>query len=99
MYKMKKKNPTVDAEHKSRRHFIRQALTIGAAFYIVPRHVLGGKGFTAPSDRLIVAGIGAGGKGESDLNEFFKSGKADIAFLCDVDDRQAVKSRERFPKA
>ena len=45
------------------------------------------------------AGVGAGGKGESDLNNFFKSGKADIAFLCDVDDRQSVKSRERFPKA
>ena len=61
--------------------------------------MLGGRGFIAPSDRLIVAGIGAGGKGESDLNEFFKSGKADIAFLCDVDDLQAAKSRERFPKA
>ncbi len=72
---------------------------MAAGFYIVPRHVLGGNGFTAPSDRLIVAGIGAGGKGESDLNEFFKSGKADIAFLCDVDDRSSKKTRERFPNA
>ncbi len=72
---------------------------MAAGFYIVPRHVLGGSGFTAPSDRLIVAGIGAGGKGESDLNEFYKSGKADIAFLCDVDDRSAKTTRERFPKA
>lgn len=72
---------------------------MAAGFYIVPRHVLGGVGFTAPSDRLRVAGIGAGGKGESDLNEFFKSGKADIAFLCDVDDRSAKNSRTRFPKA
>jgi predicted dehydrogenase len=61
--------------------------------------VLGGNGFTAPSDRLTVAGIGVGGKGQGDLNEFFKSGKADIAFLCDVDDRQAKVSRDRFPKA
>jgi hypothetical protein len=61
--------------------------------------VLGGSGFTAPSDRLTVAGIGVGGKGQGDLNEFFKSGKADIAFLCDVDDRQAKVSRDRFPKA
>ena len=86
-------------KNKSRRNFIKQGLTMAAGFYIVPRHVLGGAGFTAPSDRLTVAGIGVGGKGESDLNEFFKSGKADVAFLCDVDDRQAVKSRERFPKA
>ncbi len=55
---------------------------------IVPRHVLGGKGFIAPSDRLTIASVGAGGKGESDIANFFKSGKADIAFLCDVDDRQ-----------
>ena len=96
---MKKNAVQIHAENKSRRNFIRKGLTIAAGFYIVPRHVLGGKGFTAPSDRLTVAGIGAGGKGESDLNEFFKSGKADIAFLCDVDDRQAAKSRARFPKA
>ncbi len=66
---------------------------------IVPRHVLGGKGFLAPSDRLTVAGIGVGGKGESDLANFFKSGKADIAVLCDVDTRRAANSVQRFPKA
>ncbi len=83
----------------SRRSFLKNTITATAAFYILPRHVLGGTGFIAPSDRLTVAGIGAGGKGESDINEFFKSGKADIAFLCDVDERQAAKTRERFPKA
>jgi predicted dehydrogenase len=87
------------ANKNSRRDFIKVTTVLAAGFYIIPRHVLGGRGFTAPSDRLIVAGIGAGGKGESDINEFFKSGKADIAFLCDVDDKQAAKSRERFPKA
>src|SRR6188768_2536843 len=96
---MKKKTPPIAQENKSRRNFLKNGLVMAAGFYIVPRHVLGGKGFTAPSDKLMVAGIGVGGKGESDINEFFKSGKAEIAFLCDVDDRQAVKSRERFPKA
>jgi predicted dehydrogenase len=81
-----------------RRKFIRNAGIVGAAFVIVPRHVLG-KGHIAPSDRLNIAGIGAGGKGESDLIEFAKSPRVNIVALCDVDDRQAVKSRERFPKA
>ena len=36
-------------------------------FMIVPRFVLGGKGYTAPSDKLLIAGVGAGGKGESDI--------------------------------
>ncbi|MDP1843026.1 MAG: Gfo/Idh/MocA family oxidoreductase [Sediminibacterium sp.] len=99
----KKPNPistaeTPSAQNNSRRSFLRNASLAAAGFYIVPRHVLG-RGFTAPSDKLQVAGIGAGGKGESDLWNFFQSGKADIAFLCDVDDRQTAKSRSRYPNA
>lgn len=83
----------------NRRDFIKTSAIAAAAFMIVPRHVLGGKGFLAPSDRLLVASIGVGGKGESDVAMFAKSGKADIAFLCDVDDRRAAKSVKAFPKA
>lgn len=82
----------------SRRSFLRNTALATAGFFIVPRHVLG-RGYLAPSDRLIVAGIGAGGKGESDIMSFYKSGKADIGFLCDVDDRMAAKSVKAFPKA
>lgn len=82
----------------SRRNFIKNTSLATAGFFIVPRHVLG-KGFIAPSDKLYIAGIGVGGKGESDLAEFAKSPNATIIALCDVDDRQAVKSRERFPNA
>jgi len=69
-----------------------------AGFMIVPRHVLG-KGFIAPSDKLNIAGIGAGGKGQSDLAEFAKSPRVNIVALCDVDDRQAATSRKNFSKA
>ena len=75
---MKKKKIAV-SENNSRRKFIQNTVAIAAGFYIIPRHALG-RGFIAPSDRLIVAGIGAGGKGEGDLNEFFKSGKACLRF-------------------
>ncbi|AHM63057.1 oxidoreductase [Flammeovirgaceae bacterium 311] len=83
----------------SRRKFLKNSLLGLAGIYIVPRHVLGGPGFVAPSDKLNIAGIGVGGKGASDLTSFFKSGKANIAYLCDVDDARAAKSRETFPKA
>ncbi|MGM9475364.1 Gfo/Idh/MocA family protein [Pedobacter sp. GSP4] len=83
----------------NRRDFIKTSAIAAAAFMIVPRHVLGGPGYLAPSDRLLVAGIGVGGKGQSDLDMFYKSGKADIAFLCDVDDRRAANSVKAFPKA
>lgn len=84
--------------HRSRRKFIRTAAVAGAGFFIVPRHVLG-RGFIAPSDKLNIAGVGVGGKGESDLLEFIKSPHVNIVALCDVDDRQAVKSRKKFDKA
>jgi predicted dehydrogenase len=83
----------------SRRGFIKTTALAAAGFMIVPRHVLGGKGFLAPSDRLQLAGIGAGGKGESDIAGIVKGGKTDVAFLCDVDDRSAATSVKNFPKA
>ncbi len=87
------------SKNNSRREFIKNSAIAAAGISIVPRHVLGGSGFIAPSDKLLVAGIGAGGKGESDIKSFADSGKAEIAFLCDVDDRRAANSRKRFPKA
>ncbi|MBS1935091.1 MAG: Gfo/Idh/MocA family oxidoreductase, partial [Bacteroidetes bacterium] len=90
-----KKNKSIN---NSRREFLKNSSLAAAGFFIVPRHVLG-RGFVAPSDKLIVAGIGAGGKGESDLRNFYESGKAEVAFLCDVDDRQIGNSVKRFPNA
>lgn len=87
------------SKNNSRREFLKNSAIAAAGFSVVPRHVLGGTGFVAPSDKLVVAGIGVGGKGESDINSFHESGKADIAYLCDVDDRRAANSVKRFPKA
>ncbi len=94
---MSEKNNQQEKQN-SRREFIKNTAIASAGFFIVPRFVLG-KGYTAPSDRLLVAGIGVGGKGQSDIMNFYKSGKADIAFLCDVDDRRAANSIKSFPKA
>lgn len=94
---MEETNKNQDAT--SRRSFLKTAAVAATAFMIVPRHVLGGRGFTAPSDRLIIAGIGAGGKGQSDIANFYKSGKAEIGFLCDVHDSRAAASVKAFPKA
>lgn len=95
---MSEKKQTEKHPSASRREFIRNASLTAAGFYIVPRHVLG-RGFVAPSDKLLIAGVGAGGKGGDDQRNFAKTGKAEIAFLCDVDDRQAVENRKLFPKA
>lgn len=81
-----------------RRRFLKDAAVAATAFTIVPRFVLG-NGYRAPSDTLYIAGIGVGGKGESDLTGFAKNPKAKISFLCDVDDRQAANSVKNFPQA
>ncbi len=88
-----------NSKESSRRSFLKNAAIGTAAFTIVPRFVLGGKGFLAPSDKLYIAGVGVGGKGYSDLKSFYDTGKANIAFLCDVDDRRAARSVADYPKA
>src|SRR5215207_6009271 len=82
----------------SRRKFIKNVSLAAAGFFIVPRHVLG-RGFVAPSDKLNIAGIGAGGKAEVNLPYAYNNGSDNIVTLCDVDDRMAAKARGRWPKA
>jgi predicted dehydrogenase len=83
----------------ARRDFLKTSTLALAGFHIVPRHVLGGTGYKAPSDKLVIAGIGVGGKGYGDIKSFYESGNAEIAVLCDVDDERAKRSREDYPKA
>lgn len=85
-------------KNHSRRKFIQHTALAASGFFIVPRFVLG-KGYTAPSDKLNIAGIGVGGKAEVNLPYAFNKGSDNIAALCDVDDRQAVNGRKRWPKA
>ncbi len=89
----------MDAINNSRRKFLKKALVAGAGFYIVPRHVLGGRGYTAPSDKLVIGSVGIGGKGEVDVNYLSGTGMAEIAVLCDVDDRRGTNIRGKFPSA
>ena len=83
----------------SRREFL--AAAGGAAAWsvsVVPRHVLGGTEHLPPSERVRVAGIGAGGMGGGDIATHARNG-ADIVALCDVDDQRAAGSFAAFPKA
>src|SRR5687768_4760314 len=85
-------------KHSSRRNFIRNTALSAAGFIIVPRHVLG-RGYIAPSDKLNIAAIGAGGKATVNLANSYKGGTDNIVTLCDVDDRMAADSRKKWPKA
>lgn len=91
--------PTNHSSQKVNRRSFIKATGAATVFTIVPRFVLGGTGYVAPSDTVYIAGIGAGGKGESDLTSCAQSKHAKISLLCDVDDRMAVNSRKNFPDA
>ncbi len=94
---MKNKKKTQSA--LSRREFIKNT-ALASSFFLVPRHVLGGLGFTAPSDQLNLAAIGAGGKGASDIRNASVKGRERVTALCDVDFSGSAKaSVENFPKA
>lgn len=80
----------------SRRKFISRTATVAAGISIVPRHVLGGVGYKAPSDTLNIAGIGVGGMGRANLREM--TGENIIA-LCDVDWKYAQRAFNDYPKA
>jgi predicted dehydrogenase len=66
----------------ARRDFLAGTALAAVGLTIVPRHVLGGPGHTAPSDRLNIAGIGVGGMGKANIRALASE---NIVALCDVD--------------
>ncbi len=80
----------------SRRAALPGMASLAAGFTILPRHVLGGPGFKAPSDTLNIAGVGVGAMGAGYLRNCESE---NIAVLCDVDEGFAAKTYERYPKA
>lgn len=81
---------------KSRRDFIKNSTISAAAFTIVPRYVLGGKGFIAPSDKLNMACVGIGGKGRIDVEGVSSE---NIIALCDVDQVRASENKGNLKNA
>jgi predicted dehydrogenase len=68
----------------TRRRFVADMAKAAFGAAIVPRHVLGGPGFLAPSDRVNVAIIGAGGMGAANAAALAAGGQ-NIVALADVD--------------
>jgi predicted dehydrogenase len=66
----RKKKRGKNRTHFSRREFLNTTGSAAAAFTIVPRHVLGGPGYQAPSDIVNVAGIGVGARGAQNIQGF-----------------------------
>ena len=78
----------------SRREFLSRSAAAAFGFSIVPRHVLGGLNFTAPSDEINRAVIGVGGMGRGHLGY---AGARTVA-VCDVDKNHLQSALDSLDK-
>ena len=74
----------------------RAAVAAGLAPFVVARHVLGGAGYQAPSDKLRIAAVGVGGIG-ADYLTGCKS--EEIVALCDLDHDYSAPVLKLYPRA
>lgn len=81
----------------SRRKFTAAAVST-AAFTIVPRHVLGGSGFTPPSDKINLAVIGLGRQGMAVMMNLLQLPEIQVVAVCDVN-RGSKEYAEYSPNA
>lgn len=78
----KESSPTQPTQ-TGRRQFLKSAALTASAFTIVPRHVLGGPRHVAPSEKVNVALVGAGGMGRSNLQQLFALDDVQVISVVD----------------
>ncbi|MEX0883380.1 MAG: Gfo/Idh/MocA family oxidoreductase, partial [Cyclobacteriaceae bacterium] len=67
----------------SRRDFIKASSMTAASFFIVPRFVLGGRDYIAPSDKVNIGMIGVGGKGRQNAQDLMKLDDVQLTAIAD----------------
>src|SRR5262249_1478140 len=82
-----------------RRRFLKSALGVAAAAAtapaFIPASAIGRDGQVAPSERVIVGGIGIGSRGTYDLGCFLEQKDVQFAAVCDVKERQRLAVKKR----
>lgn len=78
---MQKEDTTTN--QNPRRKFLKSASLGAAGWMIVPRSVLGGRGFLAPSDKVNVALVGAGGQGRKNTESLLALDDVQIVSVTD----------------
>lgn len=80
----------------SRREFLQTSASAAFGALVVPRHVLGGPGYQAPSDILNIAAVGVGGIGGNNVQN---ADSQHIVALCDIDWEYAADTFKQYPNA
>ena len=76
-----------------RRQFLKSTVSLGAAVMaptIIPSSALGLDGHVAPSERVVVGGIGIGNRGTYDLGCFLEQDDVRFAAVCDVKESRRI---------
>lgn len=76
----------------SRRSFVKNTLTASMGIMIIPRFVMGGKGYIAPSDKITLGFIGTGKQARGLVRGF--APKAQVLAGADVDSKKLVLFRQ-----
>jgi len=79
----------------NRREFLETA-SASACFTIIPRHVLGGTGVVAPSDKITLAHIGTGTEGLREMTKLIAIPEIQIVAVCDPS-KHAIGYRDWGP--
>ncbi|MBL8814735.1 MAG: Gfo/Idh/MocA family oxidoreductase [Planctomyces sp.] len=90
---------SLKAKQVPRRRFLKDAITtVGAAFaapMIIPASALGRNGSVAPSERVIVGGIGIGNRGTYDLGCFLEQKDVQFVAVCDIKEGRRLGIKKR----
>ena len=82
-----------NANHATRREFLKTASAAIAAPYVITTTALGADGRPAASERIVMAGIGIGNMGSGDQTNFLGRGDVQYVAVCDV--RKAIRESAR----
>jgi len=83
------------ADRTNRRDFLKTTALAGAGFWVAGRAAFGQS--RSPNEKLNIACIGVGGKGDSDCDACGRHNN--IVAICDVRDEPLKKKKEKYPRA
>lgn len=83
------------SKRASRRGFMQTTAGISAGYFIGGS--LTGRAEQSPSEKIRIAGVGIGGKGDSDISQAGMFG--DVVAICDIDEGALENKAKQMPKA
>ena len=85
-------------QQANRRYFLKVAASAVAVPYLIPGSALGADGRPAPSNRIVMGGIGIGNQGSGDQGAYLGHGEVQYVAACDVSEQHLKAALDRANK-